>query len=106
MGETRRESLSLNQLNYSAVTGSSTKEWTELQYTYVSGWFSTLPLWVAFGLSLLLWFVWVAVSLSLGWPSAFPLVFVPYRDLIRFWGANFAHPLLYMSPTIYHSDHI
>ena len=49
---------------------------------------------------------WVAVSLSLGWPSAFPLVLVPYRDLIRFRSANFAHPLLYISPTIYHSDHI
>ena len=114
MGETRRESLSLNQLNYSAVTGSSTDKWTELQYAYVGGWFATLPLWVAIGLSLgghrpfpfLLWFVWVDVSLSLGWPSAFPLVFVPYRDLIRFWGANFAHPLIYISPTIYHSDHI
>ena len=72
MGETRRESLSLNQLNYSAVTGSSTDKWTELQYAYVGGWFATLPLWVAIGLSLGGHRPFPFCYGLFGWLSAFP----------------------------------
>ena len=83
MGETYRESLSLNLLNYSAVTGSSTEKWKGLGVAVC------LRQWVVFNLTL------VGGHRPLpGWPSAFPFCYVLFGWLSAFpWGGHRPFPL-------------